>query len=134
MAKILYSIMLSLFTVKVYSYFNPFISDSDDTLAEVINWVIVFVLIGSLVASMEAFDTTLGPMMVGINLICVIIIFWLVVVDIHREKVAISFAFGEAEKAVDAARISLRNLASLCQRPSIVEPAAGFSMVSRTPG
>ena len=37
--KIFYSIFLALFVIKVYSYCEPFIADSDDVLAETINWI-----------------------------------------------------------------------------------------------
>ena len=39
--KLFWSITLGLLTVKYYSYYQPFTAQSDDTLAETINWVLV---------------------------------------------------------------------------------------------
>ena len=95
-SKLYFSIFLGLLTVKMYAYFSPFISDSDDTLAETINYVVVFMFLGALSAFLQAFDSQLDYFFIRINLMCVVIILALCYSDINREKAALKFALGEA--------------------------------------
>ena len=97
-SKLYFSIFLGLLTVKMYAYFSPFISDSDDTLAETINYVVVFMFLGALSAFLQAFDSQLDYFFIGINLMCVVIILALCYSDINREKAALKFALGEARE------------------------------------
>ena len=57
---IFWSIALGMITVKCYSWYRPFVEDSDDTLAEVISWVCLLVFVGTLAACVEALDGALG--------------------------------------------------------------------------
>ncbi|KAH8073443.1 serine-type peptidase [Aureococcus anophagefferens] len=75
-----------------------FISDSDDTLAETINYVVVFMFLGALSAFLQAFDSQLDYFFIAINLMCVVIILALCYSDINREKAALKFALGEARE------------------------------------
>ncbi|KAH8066112.1 serine-type peptidase [Aureococcus anophagefferens] len=97
-SKLYFSIFLGLLTVKMYAYFSPFISDSDDTLAETINYVVVFMFLGALSAFLQAFDSQLDYFFIAINLMCVVIILALCYSDINREKAALKFALGEARE------------------------------------
>lgn len=93
--KLFWSITLGLLTVKYYSYYAPFTNNSDDTLAETINWVLVLVFLGTLAAYMEALDGALGAFLIGINVVCFGIIVVLCYSDINREKAAVKYLYGE---------------------------------------
>ena len=68
---IFWSIALGMITVKCYSWYRPFVEDSDDTLAEVISWVCLLVFVGTLAACVEALDGALGLFLIITNVICI---------------------------------------------------------------
>ena len=98
--KLFYSIFLALFVVKAYAHWEPFVEDSDDVLAEVINWVSVFVFLGTLAASFAVFEHGLGAFLVSINVLCLVIVVALVYEDINRERAALKFAMNEGLEMV----------------------------------
>ena len=95
--KIFWSIMLGMVTVKFYSWYRPFVADSDDTLAETINWVCLLVFVGTLASYMEALDGALGLFLILTNVACFVIITILVYSDINRERAALTFAYTQAK-------------------------------------
>ena len=96
LSKLFFLIFLGLMTVKYYAFFAPFTSPSDDTLAEAINWIVVFAVLGALCAYMSGFDDSLDYFFIGINILCLIIIIVLIYSDINREKAALKLALTEA--------------------------------------
>ena len=85
-------------SVKFYSYYRPFVADSDDMLAEVINWVCLLVFVGTLAAYMEALEGALGLFPVLVNVFCFGLIVWLIYRDINREHATLNFAYAQARQ------------------------------------
>ena len=143
-AQILLNLCIALSCVKGYSYFAPYIADSDDTCAEVAQWTIVLSLVSTLMILLglgqENHYAAASLVFIFLQVICIIVALSLTFMDLRAEKEyitvnakaewyklksALSFSRSssragteEASKADPESRVSFRTIEISACRPA----------------
>ena len=89
--RIAFGLIVSLLTIKMYADCEPFISDSDDMLAEMLQWLVSFNLLGVLLVSIGVHQGSIGTISIAIQILSLIASGRLFYNDITRERKALEF-------------------------------------------
>lgn len=89
--QLIINLSIALLSMKLYSYYSPFVADTDDILSEVAQWILIFsimitILVHGGVGMNDGGDfTATGVAFVALQLICVIIAGFLSFSDMQEE-------------------------------------------------
>lgn len=110
--KLFYCILLSIASLEVYGVCEPFISDSDDLLAEALQLITLLSFLATL-GSAVGMAGTLDQLMLALQVFALVASAALVYTDIHRERAALAYMAEEAEKQMREYGVDLRHSADL---------------------
>ena len=105
MLRIIVSILLSMLTLKLYGYFEPYTDRSDDILAEALQWITCLIMLTLLLTMTNA--DNVQYYMIALQLIAVLVIFVLLVSDIGRERRAFQRLYSEIGEITESVRKSI---------------------------
>ena len=132
-SRLFYCIILSIFSLNLYDVFEPFVSSSDDLLAEALQLITLLNFIATLGFEVGA-GKFLGALMLALQVLGLLFGAALIYTDIHRERAALVYLAGEAKKHMKEYGVDLTHGISLGEMPQFspkpVSKRASVSMAT----
>ena len=101
LSKVFFAIVVALATQKAYSYFEPYASDSDDVLAETLQWVTLLTFLATLACAVGQANPAIAAAMILLQVAGLVVVAWLMIRDVKREKDALALLQDELTKLAE---------------------------------
>ena len=101
LSKVFFAIVVALATQKAYSYFQPYASDSDDVLAETLQWVTLLTFLATLACAVGQANPAIAAAMILLQVAGLVVVAWLMIRDVKREKDALALLQDELTKLAE---------------------------------
>ena len=108
--RIFFAIVVSLASIKLYATYAPFISDSDDLLAESLQWLVTLNLLCLLMIETADADAPVAYASIALQGVALVGALALVRADLSRERRLLNQAMGELADEVRHAREQIHGL------------------------
>ena len=108
--RIFFAVVVSLASIKLYSTYVPFISDSDDLLAESLQWLVTLNLLCLLMIETAGTDAPVAYASIALQVAALLGSLALVRADLARERRLLNQAMGEFAEEMSHAREKMHEL------------------------